>query len=298
MSAESTQHTGGHAQDSGSYVLHHLTNLKLDLTTMTINPEATGFWVLHLDSVIFSVLLGIIFVFLFGRVARQASSGVPSGAQNFVEIVLDFVQGMVKEIFPKANALVAPLALTIFVWVFLMNLMDLIPVDWLPEAGKLAGVPYLKVVPSADVNITFGLSLSVFGLIIAYNLMFKGPVGFLREVLVHPFFVSSGPMIVLNVFLIPINVTLRIVEEVARPMSLALRLFGNLFAGELIFILIALMLAQAFNGFSGAVLAAGGVVLHLAWALFHILVITLQAFVFMVLTIVYLGASAEQHGEH
>jgi F-type H+-transporting ATPase subunit a len=282
MSAEAGHHE---AHDSGAYVLHHLTNLKLDLQTMTINPDATGFWVLHLDSIVFSVLLGLVFLFFFRRAAKHATDGTPSGLQNFVEMVLEFVQNQVKEVYPHANALVAPLALTIFCWVFLMNAMDVIPIDWLPMAGKAVGVDYLKVVPSTDVNITFGMSLSIFALTLIYSIKFKGPVGFAKEVLTHPF----GP------WLAPVNVVLRIVEELARPLSLALRLFGNLFAGELIFILIALMLAQAFNGLAGAALAGLGVALQWGWAVFHILVITLQAFVFMVLTVVYLSAAAESH---
>jgi F-type H+-transporting ATPase subunit a len=286
------------SQDSGHYVLHHLTNLKLDLHTMTISPEAHGFWVLNLDSVIFSFLLGILFLFIFRKAARNATSGVPSGLQNFVEMVLEFVEGQVRDIYPHANALVVPLALTIFVWVFMMNFLDLIPVDFLPSAAQALGVPHLKIVPSTDVNITFGMSLSVFALILIFNFWFKGPLGFAKEVLTHPFFVPSGPMVVMNVFFVPINLVLRIVEDVAKPVSLALRLFGNLFAGELIFILIALMLGQAFHGVGGAALAFAGVLLQLAWAIFHILVITLQAFVFMVLTIVYLSAASQSHDAH
>ena len=271
--------------DTGHYVLHHLTNLKLDLHTMAINPQATGFWVLNVDSVVFSALLGLIFLFIFYKAARTAQSGVPSGLQNFVEMAVEFAEGQVREISPHANKLVAPLALTIFIWILLMNFMDIIPVDWLPMAAGAMGVPHLRIVPSTDVNITFGLSLSVFALIMIYNVMFKGPLGFLKEVLTHPF----GP------WLAPINLVLRIVEEVARPVSLALRLFGNLFAGELLFVLIALMLSQARHGFMGAGLAVVGVGLDFAWAVFHILVIPLQAYVFMVLTIVYLGTAAESH---
>ena len=294
MSAEQG-HGGEEAHGSGEYVLHHLTNLKLDLSTMSIDAHAKGFWVLHLDSMIFSVLLGAIFYFIFRKAAKSATSGVPSGLQNFVEMLVDFVDTQVREIYPKADRLVAPLALTIFCWVFLMNLMDLVPVDWLPGAASLVGIPYLKVVPSTDVNITFGMSLTIFVLIFIYNFRYKGPVGFAKEVLTHPF---ASNNIVVQLLLAPINVVLRIVEEIARPVSLALRLFGNLFAGELIFILIALLMAQAFDGVMGAALAGIGVGLHWAWAVFHILVITLQAFVFMVLTIVYLGASAESHADH
>lgn len=276
----------GH-EDSGSYVLHHLTNLKLDLHSMTLNPEAKGFWVLNLDSVIFSLLLGVIFTVLFMRVAKTATSDKPSGMQNFIEILVQFVQGQVKEIFPHANALVAPMSLTIFAWVFLMNLMDLVPVDWIPWVAGKAGLDHFRIVPSTDVNITFGMSLTVIALVMIFNVKFKGWGGFAKEVLTHPF----------GAWLFPVNVILRVVEDLAKPVSLALRLFGNLFAGELIFVLISLLLAQAFNGLSGGLLTGFGIVLYLMWSIFHILVITLQAFIFMVLTIVYLGAAAEGH-EH
>jgi F-type H+-transporting ATPase subunit a len=175
-------HGGGEAHGSGEYVLHHLTNLKLDLSTMTIDAQAKGFWVLHLDSVIFSLILGLVFLFFFRRAAANATAGVPSGLQNFVEMVVGFVDSQVREIFPHADKLVAPLALTIFCWVFLMNFMDIIPVDFLPQAAHLTGVPYLKVVPSTDVNITFGLALSVFFLIFVYNFKYKGVGGFFKEV--------------------------------------------------------------------------------------------------------------------
>ena len=275
------------AQTAGEYVVHHLTNLKLDLKTMTIDSHASGFWVLHLDSIIFSVVLGLLFLLVFRSVSKKATDGVPSGMQNFVEMVVEFVDMQVREIFPHATKLVAPLGLTIFAWIFLMNTMDIIPVDLLPKLFGFAGVEYLKVVPSTDVNITFGMAFGVFFLTIWYNFKFKGVMGFGKEILVHPF----GP------WLAPANVLLRIVEELARPISLSLRLFGNLFAGELVFILIALMMAQALNGIGGAVLAGMGVGFHWMWAVFHILVITLQAFVFMVLTIVYLSGASENHAE-
>jgi F-type H+-transporting ATPase subunit a len=282
-------------EDSGSYVLHHLTNLKLNLQTMQLDPNAKGFWVLNLDSAIFSLLLGAIFLGVFWYAARTASDGVPRGLQNLVEFLLEFVQGFVKEIFPHANPLVVPLALTIFVWVFLMNLMDVVPVDWLPSAAGAAGLDHLRIVPSTDVNITFGLSLMVFILIFAYNLAFKGPVGFVKEVFTHPF---GSKNIALQLVLAPINLVLRIVEELARPVSLALRLFGNLFAGELMFVLIAVLMSQGFKsvgGFIGGGL--GGIALHVAWDLFHVLVIILQAFIFMVLTIVYLSSASATHGD-
>ena len=254
---------------------------------MSIDSHAEGFWVLHLDSIVFSVVLGFLFLFFFHRITKKATAGVPSGAQNFVEMIVEFVDVQVREIFPHATRLVAPLGLTIFVWVLLMNTMDLVPVDLLPKLLGFGGVEYLKVVPSTDVNITFGMAFGVFFLTMWYNLKFKGIGGFTKEILVHPF----------GIWLAPVNIVLRLVEEIARPVSLALRLFGNLFAGELIFLLIALMLAQAFNGLGGAVLTGLGVVFHIMWAIFHLLVIPLQAFVFMVLTIVYLAAASENHAE-
>lgn len=269
----------GAAPSSTDYVVHHLTNLKLDLTTMTLDSHATGFWVLHLDSMVFSLLLGGLFLWIFRKVAVAATSGVPQGMQNFVEMVVGFVDEQVKETFPGHHPLVAPLALTIFVWVFLMNTMDLVPVDLLPWIAQAGGIEYLKVVPSTDVNITFGMSITVLLIIFYMNIHVKGFVGFGKEALTQPF----------GAKLAPFNLLLRIVEELAKPISLALRLFGNLFAGELIFILIALLFAQ------GAVLFTGALALHWLWAVFHILVVTLQAFVFMVLTIVYLGLAAEHH---
>jgi F-type H+-transporting ATPase subunit a len=274
-------------EGSGAYVLHHLTNLKLDLHTMTLNPGAKGFWVLNLDSVIFSLVLGSLFLLVLLKAAATARAGKSSGLLNFVEMTVEFWQKQVLEVFPQADPLVVPLALTIFVWVLLMNLMDIVPVDLLPFIAGHAGLSHLRIVPSTDVNITFGLSLSIFLLIIGYNLVFKGPVGFLKEVLTHPF----GP------WLAPVNLILRIVEEIARPVSLALRLFGNLFAGELIFVLIAMLLAQARTGVGGAGLAVLGFGADLIWAFFHLLVIPLQAFVFAVLTVVYLSTAATSHSE-
>lgn len=269
----------GEAVSSTDYVVHHLTNLKLDLTTMTLDPYAKGFWVLHVDSIVFAVLLGALFLWMFRKVAKSATAGVPSGMQNFVEMVVDFVDGQVKETFPGTHPLVAPLSLTIFVWVFLMNCMDLLPVDLLPTMAASVGIDYLKVVPVADVNVTLGLALGVLILLYYFNIKFKGLGGFAKEALTHPF----GP------WMAPFNLLLRIVEDLAKPVSLSLRLFGNLFAGELIFILIALLFMQ------GWVLSALGLGLHWLWAVFHILVVTLQAFVFMVLTIVYLSLAAEHH---
>ena len=286
-------------EDSGQYVLHHLTNLKLDLRSMKIDPDAHGFWVLNIDSIGFAVVLGALLLFFMIRVGRKANTGVPSGFENFIEMMVEFVQSQVKDIYPHANALVAPLGLTIFAWILLMNFMDVVPIDWLPYIGEHAfGLHHLRIVPSTDINITFGLSLSVFVLMYIYSFKYKGVIGLGKEFLTHPFFVPSGPLMVLNLLLIPVNVVLRLVEDIAKPVSLALRLFGNLFAGELIFVLIAIMAGQAFNGtVGGAVLGLGGFVTQFLWAGFHMLVIPLQAFVFMVLTIVYLASASQSHGE-
>ena len=285
-------------EDSGQYVLHHLTNLKLDLRSMKIDPDAHGFWVLNIDSIAFAVILGALFLFFMIRVGRKANTGVPTGFENFIEMLVEFVQGQVKDIYPHANSLVAPLGLTVFAWILLMNFMDVVPIDWLPELGKRVGLHHLRIVPSTDINVTFGMSLSIFVLMYIYSFKYKGVIGLGKEFLTHPFFVKSGPLVVLNVLLIPVNVILRLVEDIAKPVSLALRLFGNLFAGELIFVLIAIMAGQAFNGTVGGVaLGFVGFLTQFLWAGFHMLVIPLQAFVFMVLTIVYLSSAAQSHGE-
>ncbi len=249
------------------YIVHHLTNLTV----------GAGFWTFHLDTLFFSVALGLPLLVLFRLAAVRATSGVPGGLQNFVETLVEFVDRQVKDTFHGKSALIAPLALTIFCWVFLWNAMDLMPVDALPEPAKALGVPYLRVVPSTDLNATFGLSITVFLLIVFYSFKIKGARGYAREFLAHPF----GP------YLFPANLILNVVELVAKPISLGLRLFGNLYAGEMIFILIALMYGAGwlFGAFAG--------VLQLGWAIFHLLIITLQAFIFMVLTIVYLSMAHE-----
>ena len=248
-----------------------------------------GFWAFHVDTLAVSVVLGLIFILLFRAAAAKATSGQPGKLQNFVEVLVEFVDGSVKDTFHGRNALIAPLALTIFVWVFLMNFMDLIPVDWLPMlAAKISGDPhlYFRVVPTTDPNATLGLALSVFALILFYSIKVKGIGGFLGELTLHPF---GSKNIVVQALLIPVNFLLEFVTLVAKPISLALRLFGNLYAGELIFILIAIM----FGG--GLLLGALGVALQWAWAVFHILIIVLQAFIFMMLTIVYLSMAHEDN---
>ena len=294
-------------EDSGSYVQHHLTNLQLDLQTISLGSNIKGFWVLNIDSVVFSLVLALVLFLLFLRVARKANAGVPSGFGNFIELCIEFVQGQVKDIYPHANSLVAPLGLTILMWVLAMNVMDIVPIDWLPYVSEhVFGLSHLRIVPSTDLNITFGMSLSIFVLMYVFNFVYKGPIGLGKEFLTHPFFIKFGPSLAKNaLILIPnilfmfVNVVLRLVEDIAKPVSLALRLFGNLFAGELIFVLIAVFSSNALNhGIGGAVaFGLGGALIQLAWAIFHLLVIPLQAFVFMILTVVYLAAASQSHSE-
>jgi len=220
------------------------------------------------------------------KAARQAQAGVPGKLQNFVEWIVEFIDSSVRGSFSGRNDLVAPLALTIFVWIFLMNLMDLIPVDWLPMLAQASGVHYLKVVPSTDPNATFGMAFAVFFLVIFYSIKIKGIGGFTGELTLQPF-QSRNPVI--QAIFIPINFILEFVSLISKPISLSLRLFGNMYAGEMIFILIALMFS------AGATMSIFGGVLQLGWAIFHILIITLQAFIFMTLTIVYLDMAHSEH---
>jgi F-type H+-transporting ATPase subunit a len=251
------------------YIQHHLTNLHV----------GEGFMTWNIDTIVISLLLGALIIFMGMRVMARATDGVPGGFQNFVESILEFVQGQVKDSFPGHNPLIAPMALTIFMWVWLMNFMDLIPVDLLPVIGSWLGLHYLKVVPTTDLSVPLAMALTVFMLTIFYNIKVKGPVGYLKMFLFHPF----------GKFAIPANIVMTAIEEVAKPLSLGLRLFGNMFAGELVFLLIALLGGAAALGAGLLIWFPLQVVLDLGWLLFHILVITLQAFIFMVLTIVYLG---------
>jgi F-type H+-transporting ATPase subunit a len=222
-------------------------------------------------------------VILFHGVARKTSADKPGRFQALVEIIVDFVDGSVKDTFRGNSRLKAPLGLTIFVWVFLMNLMDLVPVDWIPMAAGAVGIPYMKVVPTTDVNVTFGMSIAVFFLIIFYTIKNKGVLGFIRELTLHPIAPpTKGLGLIAAPFIIAFNFILESVALIAKPVSLSLRLFGNMFAGELIFILIAL-------------LGIYQLPLHFAWAVFHVLIVTLQAFIFMMLTIVYLSLASESH---
>ena len=267
MSAE-----GGTLTTTG-YIQHHLTNLVVcSDAAKDVSGHCHGFWSFHLDTLLVSGLLGLIVFGLMAKVASKASAGVPGGLQNFIEMVVGLVDQQVKDTFHGKSKLVTPLAITIFVWVFVMNAMDLIPVDFLPMGAAAAGVPYLKSVPTTDPNLTFAMSITVFLISIVMGLKVKGFGHFMHEVFAVPF----------GLKLAPVNLLFRIIEEIARPISLSLRLFGNMYAGEMVFILIALLGIWQFP-------------LALPWALFHILIITLQAFVFMMLTIVYMSMASESH---
>lgn len=272
---------------STNYIKHHLTYLTYNVKDMKLGSDG-GFWTLNLDTIFFSLVLGTIVSALMYFGARRVTTGIPGKLQNFAEIMLEFADNQVKDCFHGKNDLIGPLALTIFLWVFLMNFMDILPVDVLPLAAQVMGVHYLKVVPTNDLNLTFGLSVSVFALILFYSIKIKGFKGFAKELTLQPF---NHPAF------IPFNLLLELVGLIAKPISLALRLFGNLYAGELIFILIALLTLNATStSLLGTVtLGSAQFILALAWSIFHILVITLQAFIFMVLTIVYLSLAHEEH---
>lgn len=275
------------------HIQHHLTNAKMCTTDsgLAFNKACSdsGFWTWHIDTLAWSIGLGILFLWFFHRAAKRATVGVPDKLQCFIEMVVDFVGDNVNKTFQGNSKLIAPLALTIFVWVFLMNLMDLIPVDFLPALAGFIGEHafgmdshdvYMKIVPTTDINMTAALALGVFFLMIGYSIKIKGITGFIKELTLHPFNTKNKFAMI---FLIPCNLLLETIALIAKPFSLALRLFGNLYAGELIFILI------------GAV-GLMQLPLHFVWSVFHILVIVLQAFVFMMLTIVYLSmASSDNH---
>jgi F-type H+-transporting ATPase subunit a len=338
---------GENPASTTEYIQHHLTNL-----VYGNHPEngwgfahgaqeaaEMGFMAIHVDSMAWSIGLGILFCWIFRSAAKRATTGVPSGVLNFVELIVEFIDGAVKDSFHGSNKMVAPLALTIFVWIFLMNLMDLLPVDLIPELLMLAGVNYQKIVPSTDPNITLGMALGVFILMLYYSIKIKG-TGFIAELTMHPFNHWG---------FIPINLFMETVGLLAKPFSLGLRLFGNMYAGEMIFILIATMFAagagaglvggglhaqifgehtsawfwlvifilvcsvcglnlkgkistgktvllcMVFMALGGGLTALGGGLMQWGWAVFHILVITLQAFIFMVLTVVYLSMAHEDH---
>jgi F-type H+-transporting ATPase subunit a len=347
--------SGSAEQTPTDYIQHHLQNL-----TFGKHPEhgwsfahgaeqakEMGFWAFHVDTIFWSVLLGLIFFTVFRKVAKQANSGVPTRFQSAIESIVEFVDGSVRDSFHGTSRLIAPLALTLFVWIFLMNFMDLIPVDWLPWVAYNAGIEYQKVVPTTDVNATMGMSITVLLLVIFYSIKIKGFGGFMAELVFNPLNPKQmGLPKVVWPFLMAFNFLLEIVSLLAKPVSLGLRLFGNLYAGELIFILIALVFAAGSgvvaSGLSsvfgehipawfwvvatlsvfmtlwlnmkgrlstkltlvllalemllvGGLAFLGGQLMHFVWAAFHILVITLQAFIFMMLTIVYLSMAHEHH---
>ncbi|VAW96306.1 ATP synthase F0 sector subunit a [hydrothermal vent metagenome] len=292
------------AQTSAQYIQHHLTNW-----TYGQNPEtgiwgfahsaaeakSMGFMAIHVDTMFWSLFLGVFFLYFFHKAAKKATTGIPAGLQNFVEWIVEFIDTSVRGSFSHKSNLVAPLALTIFVWIFLMNFMDLVPVDWLPSLAGLIGESvfgadphhvYFKVVPTTDPNATFGMAIAVFFLTIFYTIKNKGVGGFVGELTLQPF--QAKNKVVMG-FFIPINFLLEFVSLIAKPISLALRLFGNMYAGEMIFILIAMMFS------TGITMGVLGGFLQLGWAIFHILIITLQAFIFMTLTIVYMDMAHSEH---
>ena len=347
--------SGGETHGTGEYIQHHLQNLTFGqlpdghwgFAHGAAEASAMGFWAIHVDTLVWSVILGLAFFFMFRSVAKKANSGVPSRFQSAIEFVVEFVDTSVRDSFHGTSRLIAPLALTLFVWIFLMNFMDLIPVDWLPFAAKSAGIPYQKVVPTTDVNATLGMAIAVFVLIIIYSIRFKGVKGFLSELVFNPLNPRElGMPKFAWPFVMLFNFLLEIVSLLAKPVSLGLRLFGNLYAGELIFILIALIftagagyvgsgLSHVFGGHipgwfwilaTAAVFATlwlnmkgmldnrktlwllliemllvgglaflGGQLMHFGWAAFHLIIVTLQAFIFMMLTIVYLSMASEHH---
>lgn len=324
---------------SGAYILHHLTYLQLDLKTWKIVENSQSFWVVNIDSVFFSILLGLVFVFIFWPVARRASNGVPRRWQSFVEVCTEFVDGQVKDAFHGKSKFVAPMALLIFFWVLFMNIMDLLPVDSLPTAAEAMGIGHLRILPSSDPNITLSMSLTVFVLCFWYSFYCKGLKLVAKEAFFHPF----------GKWMMPINFILKVVEELSKPLSLGLRLFGNMYAGEVIFILLAaltlkytapahiapltatsffifaalaivtvglfaygkgkwlrafapliLLAVIAIGSVGGFLPAIGGgtyyqILFATGWGIFHMLIIGLQAYIFMVLTVAYLSMAAEHH---
>ncbi|BCB09842.1 ATP synthase subunit a [Vreelandella venusta] len=264
------------------YIQHHLQNLTFgkhpengwSLAHSAEEASEMGFWAIHLDTMGWSIAMGLLFIWLFRKAGKMATTGVPGGLQNAVEMVFEFVEGMIKGAFKGHNPIIAPLALTLFVWILFMNTLKIIPVDYFPVLFSKLGVDYMKIVPTTDVNATLGLALGVFGLILYYSFKVKGVGGFAKELSLTPFNHWA---------LIPFNLLLEIVALLVKPFSLAMRLFGNMFAGEVIFILIAMLPFWAIW------------VLDVPWAIFHILIVVLQAFIFTVLSVVYLSAAHEHH---
>lgn len=307
------------ALSASDYIKHHLQNLtygkfpvghehagEWGIAHNAAEAKSMGFMAIHLDTMFWSITLGVLFLWLFSKVAKKATTGVPGGMQNFVEMIVEFIDGTVRGTFSGKNRMIAPMGLTVFVWVFLINFMDLIPVDWIPQLAAWLGSSffgmdphhvYFRVVPSTDPNATFGMSLAVFALMLFFSFKIKGTKGFVAELTMHPFSSSNK---VLQLVFIPINLVLEVVALVAKPLSLSLRLYGNMFAGEMIFILIAIMYSAAYaaGGFAGGALGVFGGLLQLGWAIFHILIITLQAYIFMMLTVVYMDLAYQTGEDH
>ncbi len=278
---------------TSAYIKHHLQNLTCSFQEGHFHcahtaeeAKAMGFWAINMDTILVSLLLGLMFLFLFSRVAKSVSTDVPSGMQNFVEWVVEFIDSSVRGSFNGRSALVAPLALSIFAWIFLMNLMDLVPIDYISLITQPLGIGHFKLVPTTDPNATIGMAIGVFLLVLFYSIKVKGLGGFIGELTLQPF----------GKFGLPVNLFLEGVNLIAKPVSLALRLFGNMYAGEMIFILIAIMGASWMSfTFTSTLLFSSQVILSLGWAIFHILIVTLQAFIFMTLTIVYLDMAHQEH---
>lgn len=263
----------GEAENPTSYIQHHLQNLTIYIV------DKSPFWKLHLDTLVTSLLLGGLLVAMFWSATRRATPGVPGKWQAFVEICLEFVDRQVKDIYHGPSRLVTPIAITLFFWILLMNFIKMIPVDFIAIPLRWIGIPEWKPVPTADLNATLGMSISVFFLMLFFALRSKGVGGFIKEFLTAPF----------GVFFLPFNLILNIVEWLSKPISLAMRLFGNMFGGEIVFLLIWVLGGAGISG-----MLAGGV-LGLGWMLFHLLVIPLQAFIFMMLSIVYFSLSEDSH---
>ena len=278
---------------TSAYIKHHLQNLTCTIQDGHFHcahsaeeAKEMGFWAFNMDTLFMSLMPGLLFLFLFGRVAKSISPGEPRGMQNFVEWVVEFIDSSVRGSFTGRNAMVAPLALSVFAWIFLMNLMDLVPIDYVSLITEPLGIGHFKLVPTTDPNATMGMAIGVFLLVLFYSIKVKGLGGFIGELTLQPF----------GKFGLPVNLFLEGVNLIAKPISLALRLFGNMYAGEMIFILIALMGASWVSVSFGSTLLFGSqILLSLGWAIFHILIVTLQAFIFMTLTIVYLDMAHQEH---
>ena len=296
------EQSGTQGPAAGEYIVHHLQHLQMNFSGKSVKQTSiVDFSLFNLDSLIYSVILGVLGCFFLWRAARKATSGVPGRFQAAVEMLSELVETQARGVVRNANSrkLVAPLALTVFVWIFLMNAMDMLPVDLLPElwafaygaAGHDPAHAYMRVVPTADLSTTLGLSISVLLICLAYNIKIKGPGGWAHELVAAPF----GD----RVFLYPINFLMQVIEYFAKTLSHGMRLFGNMFAGELVFMLVALLggaWAWQFNPLQGGFyFGVGHIVAGTVWSIFHILVITLQAFIFMMLTLIYVGQAHDSH---